>query len=109
VGQFSHWPHPGGRASSSGIPTTAARSPAAGAGAGGTVGAVVAIVVTAAAPCRDLVATSVSRGGSVAAVALPATCGALDERRLVGTDAPDLSALAGVSSGTVGATLRTKT
>jgi hypothetical protein len=69
---------------------------------------VVAVVVTAAAAaasCRDPAATSVSRGGSVTAITLPATRGALDERRLVGTDAPDLSALAGESSGTVGATL----
>jgi hypothetical protein len=69
---------------------------------------VVAVVVTAAvaaASCRDPAAMSVLCGGSVAAVALPATRGALDERRLVGTDAPDLSTLAGASSGTVGATL----
>jgi hypothetical protein len=32
----------------------------------------------------------------------------LDERRLVGTDASDLSTLAGARGGTVGATLRTR-
>jgi hypothetical protein len=41
AGQFSHWPHPSGGASSSGITTTAARSPAVGTGAGGTANAVV--------------------------------------------------------------------
>jgi hypothetical protein len=37
VGQFSHWPHLGGGASSSGISTTAARSPVVGTGASATV------------------------------------------------------------------------
>jgi hypothetical protein len=41
---------------------------------------------------------------------LPITLGALDERRLMGMDASDLSALAGARQGTVGATLQnTKT
>jgi hypothetical protein len=52
------------------------------------------------------VAVSMLRGGSlVAAVVLPVTLVALDERLLVGTDASDLSALAGARGG-VGATLR---
>jgi hypothetical protein len=108
TGQFPHWPHPGGGASSSGISTAAARSPPAGAGAGRTVDAVVAVVVTAVVAttsCRDPTATSVPRGGSVVAAVLPVTSGALDERRLIGTDASDLSALAGARAGTVGATL----
>jgi hypothetical protein len=45
--------------------------------------------------------------GSFAAVALFVARDALDERRLVGTDASDLSALASARAGTVGATLRT--
>jgi hypothetical protein len=42
----------------------------------------------------------------VAAAVLPVTLSALDERLLVGTDASDLSALAGVRGGAVSATLR---
>jgi hypothetical protein len=61
-----------------------------------------------AASCLDHVSTSVPRGGSVAATTLPATRGALDECLLVGTDAPDMSALVGASSGTVDTNLRTK-
>jgi hypothetical protein len=108
VGRFSHWPHPGGRASSSGISTTAARSPVVGTGAGGTVDVVVAAVVVAAAAtasCRDPVATAVPRDGSLVPTALPAARGTLDELRLVGTDASDLSTLVGARAGTVGATL----
>jgi hypothetical protein len=96
----------------SGISTTAARSPAAEAGAGGTDDAAVVAVVTATvatASCRDPTATTVPRGGSVVAAALPAARGALDEHRLMGTDASDLSASAGVRAGTVGTTLRTGT
>jgi hypothetical protein len=75
---------------------------------------VVVVILTAAtvaASCRDPASTSVSRGSPDAATTLPtaAARGALDERCLVGTDAPNLSTLAGTSSGTVGATLRTKT
>jgi hypothetical protein len=86
----------------------------AGAGTGGTVSTVVGVVLTAAtvaASCREPAATSVSRGSPDAATTLPtaAARGALDERCLMGTDAPNLSTLAGASSGTVGATLRTKT
>jgi hypothetical protein len=43
-----------------------------------------------------------------AAAVLTATRNALDERRLVGTAASDLSTLAGARGGTVGATLRTR-
>jgi hypothetical protein len=43
-----------------------------------------------------------------AAAALPGAHDALDERRLVGTAASDLSTLAGARGGTVGATLRTR-
>jgi hypothetical protein len=73
---------------------------------------VVALVVTAvaaAASLRDPATTSLPRSGSVIATALPATRGALDECRLVGTDASDLSALADARVGTVGATLQTGT
>jgi hypothetical protein len=49
------------------------------------------------------------RRGSLVAAALSAARCALDERRLVGTDASDLSALAGARAGTVSATLRTHT
>jgi hypothetical protein len=55
------------------------------------------------------VAVAAPRGTSlVGATMLPVTLDALDERRLVGTDATDLSALAGARGGTVGATLRTR-
>jgi hypothetical protein len=39
---------------------------------------------------------------------LSVTRGTLDERRLVGTTASDLSALAGARGGTVGVTLRVR-
>jgi hypothetical protein len=45
------------------------------------------------------------RSPPVAVTALLVTCGALDERRLVGTDASALSAFVGARGGTVGATL----
>jgi hypothetical protein len=49
------------------------------------------------------------RDSPLAAVAvLAAARDALDERRLVGTAASDLSTLAGARGGTVGATLRTR-
>jgi hypothetical protein len=72
---------------------------------------VVAVVVTAvavAASYRDPAGTSVPHGGSVVTAALPVTRSALEERRLVGTDASGLSALAGARAGTVDATLRTQ-
>jgi hypothetical protein len=63
--------------------------------------------VVAVATCCSSVAAATLRGGSlVAAVVLPVTLGACDERRHVGTNAPDLSALAGVEGGgSVSATL----
>jgi hypothetical protein len=65
----------------------------------------IAAVVT----CCGSAAAATLRGASlVAAAMLPVTRGALDERRLVGMDASDLSALADVRGGTVGATLRTQ-
>jgi hypothetical protein len=67
--------------------------------------AVAAAIAAAAASCRDPVATVVPRGASPVAAALPTARGALDERRLVGTDASDLSSLAGARTGTVGVTL----
>jgi hypothetical protein len=108
AGQFSHWPHSGGGASSLGISTTVARSPVVGTGAGGTADAAVAAAVAtaaAAASCRDPVATAVPRSGSLVTAALPAARGALDKRRLMGMDASDLSALAGARKGAVGVTL----
>jgi hypothetical protein len=82
-----------------------------GTGAGGTVGVVVTATVaatTAATSCCDPVASAAHRGGSLAAAALSSTCDALNERRLVGTDVPDLSTLAGARSTTVGAALRAR-
>jgi uncharacterized membrane protein YdfJ with MMPL/SSD domain len=105
-------------------------------GAGGTDGAVTAAVMTAdgavtacctsvavaaccvsaafADCCGSVVVAAccgpaaAPREPSLAAVTvLPATRDALNERRLVGTAASDLSTLAGARGGTVGATLRT--
>jgi hypothetical protein len=53
-------------------------------------------------------ATPVSRGSSPVATALAAARDTLNERHLVVTGAPDLSALAGVRAETIGVTLRTK-
>jgi hypothetical protein len=50
----------------------------------------------------------VSRGSSPVATALAAARDTLNERHLVVTGAPDLSALAGVRAETIGVTLRTK-
>jgi hypothetical protein len=85
----------------------AAQSPPAVAGADRTVGAVVTVVVAVVAPttsCRDPTALSTPCGSSVVAAALPITHGALDERRLVGMDASDLSALASARAGIVDVT-----
>jgi porphobilinogen deaminase len=82
-----------------------------GTGVGGTADAAVAAVVAAAivaTSCRDPVASAAPCGGSLATAALSAARDALDERRLVGTDVPDLSTLAGVRSGTVDAALRAR-
>jgi hypothetical protein len=78
-------------------------------GAGGTANAAVAATVAdtkVAAFCRNPVASVAPRGGSLAAAALSAARDALVEKRLVGTDVPDLSTLAGARLGTVGAALR---
>jgi hypothetical protein len=71
----------------------------------------VAVVVDAAAvvaSCCSPVATTASCGGSPVVAALLTAHGTLEERRLVGTNASDLSALAGARAGMVGATLRTR-
>jgi hypothetical protein len=97
VGQLSHWPHPGEGA-----------SPAARTGKAWTVGAAVAAAVAAAATVAsycDPVATTALHDGSPVVAALPAARGTLDERRLMGTDASNLSALAGARARTVSATL----
>jgi hypothetical protein len=99
--------HPVGGASSSGISTTASWSTAVGTGAGGTPDEAVAAAVTAtvtATSCRDPVASAAGHCGSLATAVL-SSLDALDERRLVGTDVPDLSTLAGAWSGTIGAAL----
>jgi hypothetical protein len=88
--------------------TTTARSPEVGASAGDTdVAAVVAVVAFAAVAtsCCGPVATAAPHGGSPVAATLSAARGALNERRLVGTDVSDLSALAGSRAGTIGVTL----
>jgi hypothetical protein len=56
--------------------------------------------VVAVATCCGSIAAATLRGSSlVAATVLPVTRGALDERRLMGMDASDLSALAGARGG----------
>jgi hypothetical protein len=89
----------------------AVRSLAVGADVDGAGVAVVAVAVAAAAAtassCGPVVAV-VGHGGSPVAAAPPAACDALDERRLVGIDVPDLSSFAGVRAGTDDATLQTK-
>jgi hypothetical protein len=76
----------------------------------GAVTAMVITAVVAVATCCGSVAAATLRGASlVAAAVLPVTRGALDERRLMGTNASDLSALADArGGGAVGATLRTQ-
>jgi hypothetical protein len=62
----------------------------------------------AATACYGSEAAAAPSEPSLTAVAvLPAARDALDEHRLVGTAASDLSTLAGARGGTVGATLRT--
>jgi hypothetical protein len=117
AGHFSHWPHPWGGASLSGISTTATRLLVVEASASDTgVAAAVAVVATAdattvaasaaastAVPSRcGHVATAVSRGGSPVAAALTATRVALDERRLVNTVTSNLGTFVGARAGTVG-------
>jgi hypothetical protein len=83
-----------------------------GAGAGkadsAAAATVMSAVVVVATCCGSAAAAALRRGPLVVAAALPVARGALDERRLVGTDASVLSALAGARGGTVGATLRTR-
>jgi hypothetical protein len=85
--------------------------PPAGADADKTDGVVVAVVITAimaiATRCGSMAAAAPRGSSLVVAAVLPVTLGALDKRRLVGTDASELSALAGARGGTVGTTLRT--
>jgi hypothetical protein len=65
--------------------------------------------VVAVATCSGSAAAATLRGGSLVAVAVPpVTLGTLDERRLMGTDASNLSTLVGARGGTVGATLQTR-
>jgi hypothetical protein len=53
---------------------------------------------------RNPVTSAAGRDGSLAATAL-AALDSLNKRRLVGTDVPDLSTLAGARSGTIGVAL----
>jgi hypothetical protein len=85
--------------SSSGISTTAARLPLTGAGAGGIDGAVTAVVMAATAYCGSTAAATLRRPSLVVVAALPAARDALNERRLVGTDASALITFAGASRG----------
>jgi hypothetical protein len=86
--------------------------PPAGAGTDKIDGAVTATVMTAVVAvdtcCGFVSAATLREASLVAAAVLPVTRGALDECRLVGTDASNLSALAGTRGETVGATLRTQ-
>jgi hypothetical protein len=78
--------------------------PPVGAEAGKIDGAVVAVVMTAvvavATRCGSMAAATLRGGSLVVTVVLPVNLGALDERCLVGTDASDLSTLAGARGGT---------
>jgi hypothetical protein len=64
--------------------------------------------VVVAACCGPATATAPRESSLTAVVVLAAARDTLDERRLVGTAASDLSILAGARGGTVGATLRTR-
>jgi hypothetical protein len=112
AGRFSHWPHPGGGTSLFETSTTTTWLPPAGANADKTDGVVVAVVITAvmavATRCGSVAAAAPREGLLVVTAVLPVTLGVLDERCLVGTDASDLSALAGARGGTVGPTLQTQ-
>jgi hypothetical protein len=76
AGKLTHWSQPGGGTSSSGISTTAAWLSSIGAGAGGTDGAMTAVVMAAdgaATACCRSAAAAALRGPSLAAAAvLPA-------------------------------------
>jgi hypothetical protein len=87
-------------------PTTTARSLAEGTSAGDADPTTA--VTAAASSCCGPEATTTSRDGSPIAAALTAAHDALDERRVVITGGPYLSALAGARAGTIGVTLRTK-
>jgi hypothetical protein len=65
--------------------------------------------VVVAACCGPTTAAAPRESSLAAIVVLAVACDALDERRLVGTAASDLSTLAGARGSTVGATLRTQT
>jgi hypothetical protein len=67
-----------------------------------------AAVVAVTACCGSAAAAALCGGSPVAAVVPPVALGALDERLLVGTDASDLSTLAGVRGGTIGVTVSTQ-
>jgi hypothetical protein len=69
---------------------------------------VVTTVVSVTAYCGSIAAATLRGASLIATAMLPVTLGALDECCLMGTDAPDLSALAGARRGTVGATLQTQ-
>jgi hypothetical protein len=106
AGQVPHWPHPGGGASSS-VMSTTAWSPAVGTSAGDAITSAVATTAAASSYCNP-VTIAVSRSGSPVAAALAAAHATLDERRLVSTGTPDMSALTGARVGTIGVTLRTR-
>jgi hypothetical protein len=68
---------------------------------------VMTAVVAFATCCGSVAAATLCGASLVAATVFTVTRGALDERRLVGMDVSDLSALAGARGrGRVGATLR---
>jgi hypothetical protein len=56
-------------------------------------------IVTIATCCGSVAAAALRGGSLVAAALLPVTLNALNERRLVGMDASDLSALEGARGG----------
>jgi hypothetical protein len=90
------------------VTSTTAWSPAAGTSAGdadATTVAAVAAATAAVSSCCGPVATAVSRDGSLITAVLAVARGALSERCLVVTGAPDLSALAGARAGTISVTL----
>jgi hypothetical protein len=106
---FPIGPTPGGAASSTATSTTAARSPAVGTSTDDPDATAVAAAMTAVAAatsCGGSVAIATSRGDSLTAAALVTARGTLDERRLVGMDTPDLSALAGARAGMIDVTLQ---
>jgi hypothetical protein len=91
-----------------GISTTTTWSTAVEIGPGGTAAAAVAATVAATATatsCCSPAASAAPRGGLLVAATHPA---ALDERRLVGTDVPELSTLVGARLGTIGAAMSTR-